>query len=328
LVNDGTFETVQDQGNNRYIEAPLTNNGTVEIDAAGTIQDQSTATVNNGTWIIGPGLDFHGTAGTWTQTASGTLVVTVDPATGTSSGVLGGGMTMTLGGTLEVDTPGSIAVGKTVAVLAEPLHGAFADERFNGASYAFHYAADGVGATALPPPQPGVSVDVAPVSGKVKVELPRGVRFHPLHAGERIPVGSTIDTTAGTIALTAAVNKHGKTTNGSFYDGIFKVGQQHAGGGELTDLTLSGGAPSGCGTAGDAADARGRPHRRLWGDATGNFQTVGHYASATERGTKWLTQDSCAGTLIQVVTDSVIVHDFVTHRTFRLRAPRSYLARP
>ena len=37
--------------------------------------------------------------------------------------------------------------------------------------------------------------------------------------------------------------------------------------------------------------------RKLWGDGKGNFRTTGKYSAATVRGTKWLVQDSCTGTL-------------------------------
>ncbi|HWF36839.1 MAG TPA: hypothetical protein VG295_15775, partial [Solirubrobacteraceae bacterium] len=55
-------------------------------------------------------------------------------------------------------------------------------------------------------------------------------------------------------------------------------------------------------------------------------QTVGTNASATVRGTQWLTEDTCAGTLIRVARGVVSVDDFPHHRTFLLRAPHSFLA--
>jgi hypothetical protein len=74
---------------------------------------------------------------------------------------------------------------------------------------------------------------------------------------------------------------------------------------------------------------RRRPtKRRLWGNARGNYRTIGQDASASERGTSWLTQDECDGTLIRVTHDSVLIDDFPHHRTFVLRAPRSFLVHP
>lgn len=46
------------------------------------------------------------------------------------------------------------------------------------------------------------------------------------------------------------------------------------------------------------------------------------------RGTSWLTQDTCAGTLTKVLVGVVEVRDFTTHKTVFVRAGHSYLARP
>ena len=54
----------------------------------------------------------------------------------------------------------------------------------------------------------------------------------------------------------------------------------------------------------------------------------GQYSSATVRGTKWLVQDSCAGTLTRVANGVVSVNDQVRHKTITLRAGKKYLARP
>ena len=40
--------------------------------------------------------------------------------------------------------------------------------------------------------------------------------------------------------------------------------------------------------------------RHLWGDGKGDFQTRGRGAAATVRGTIWLTEDRCDGTLVRV----------------------------
>jgi ferric-dicitrate binding protein FerR (iron transport regulator) len=46
------------------------------------------------------------------------------------------------------------------------------------------------------------------------------------------------------------------------------------------------------------------------------------------RGTKWLTQDSCAGTRTSVRRGKVDVRDFVRKKTIRLKKGQAYLARP
>ena len=178
-----------------------------------------------------------------------------------------------------------------------------------------------------PPPVLGRSADAAPVSGVVLLELPGGKGFKRLRRGERIPLGSTLDATDGVVSLTAAKDRKGHTASGQFYAGAFRISQSRAAGVEFTDLKLAGPRLTGCGP-GRAVDARRRPHRSLWGHSSGNYTTVGGSASATERGTRWLTEDSCAGTLIRVVQGSVVVDDFPHHRTFVLSAPHSFLAHP
>ena len=68
--------------------------------------------------------------------------------------------------------------------------------------------------------------------------------------------------------------------------------------------------------------------RQIWGDGKGSFRTRGRYASATVRGTKWLTSDRCDGTNVKVTRGVIQVADFPRRRQVTIRAGRSYLARP
>ena len=54
----------------------------------------------------------------------------------------------------------------------------------------------------------------------------------------------------------------------------------------------------------------------------------GKYSAATVRGTKWLVEDSCAGTRTTVAQGAVTVRDKVKRKTIVLRAHKRYLARP
>ena len=65
----------------------------------------------------------------------------------------------------------------------------------------------------------------------------------------------------------------------------------------------------------------------LWGNGKGKFRTNGKYSSATVRGTIWLTQDRCDGTLTTVKRGTVSVRDFKRRRTVSVKAGHSYLAR-
>jgi hypothetical protein len=50
-------------------------------------------------------------------------------------------------------------------------------------------------------------------------------------------------------------------------------------------------------------------------------------ASSPVRGTRWLTEDRCDGTLTRVASGAVAVFDRSRHKTVIVRAGRSYLAR-
>ena len=54
----------------------------------------------------------------------------------------------------------------------------------------------------------------------------------------------------------------------------------------------------------------------------------GRYASATVRGTIWLTADRCDGTFIRVRQGVIEVNDVPKRRVVTVRAPRTYLATP
>jgi hypothetical protein len=185
-----------------------------------------------------------------------------------------------------------------------------------------------------PTPIFGHTATLKRVSGTVLVEQPGTSSFSPLSAATTVPLGTIIDTTNGTVTLTAGTGANGSTETGLFYSGIFRITQTKArsplrGGRSvgLTVLTLAGSLPTGCGPAGaKAAASTAHTARRLWGNAHGNFRTNGRYASATVRGTKWLTEDTCTGTLVRVARGVVSVLDFRTHRTVLVHAGRRFLA--
>ena len=186
-----------------------------------------------------------------------------------------------------------------------------------------------------PVPQLGETVGADVVRGTVLVQLPSrgarasqaGDRFVPLTGAAEIPVGSTLDTTRGEVRLIAATNTRGGTQTANFFAGVFQMRQRR--GQSLVDLVMKG--PSVrrlCGRGGKAGASRhGRRVRRLWGNGRGRFRTRGRYSAATVRGTRWLVEDGCNGTLTRVRSGTVTVRDFVRHRTVRVRAGRSYLAR-
>jgi FG-GAP-like repeat len=175
----------------------------------------------------------------------------------------------------------------------------------------------------LAPPVAGKAVNVAPVSGKVKIKRPKGKRYVPLTAASHIPVGSLIDTRRGRIAITAAQGK-GRTASADFYDGLFRL-TQTKGSKPLTTLTLA--ERLSCPRKGSASAARKKRSRKLWGDGHGRFRTRGQFSSATVRGTHWLTQDRCGSTLTRVARGVVTVRDLVKRKTVIVRAGKRYTAR-
>jgi hypothetical protein len=200
------------------------------------------------------------------------------------------------------------------------------------------------------PPVPGKSVVVKVVSGQVFIKYPPGYTarattplkgFAPFTGAANIPVGSQLDTKKGRVKLTSAADTKGKKTQTSdFYNGIFAVKQalpkkkSTKAVALTTDLLLKGQLPrSQCaplkGAAVAAAKKKGPKSvlGKLWGNGKGKFRTTGKYSSATVRGTIWLTQDECDGTLTKVLRGTVTVRDLRRKKTVRVKAGHSYLAR-
>jgi hypothetical protein len=173
------------------------------------------------------------------------------------------------------------------------------------------------------PPVFGKTVDVAPVSGVVLIKTPGSSRFVPLSALKTIPVGATIDARKGRVRLTTTYN--GKSQSSEFYEGVFTVFQRKADKG-VVELVLAGGNFKPCPAVRGAA-SKSSSVRHLWGAGSGKFRTKGRFASATLRGTTWLTDDRCDGTLVRVTQGAVSVRDIPRRKTVLVRAPAKYLAR-
>jgi hypothetical protein len=190
-----------------------------------------------------------------------------------------------------------------------------------------------------PPPEAGRSVVAAVVSGVVRIRLPAGkrirrgrrsatssgTRFLRYRGRANIPVGSTIDTRRGRLALTSAADLRGSTQRAVFYGGVFQVRQRRSAR-PVTDADVIT-SRTGCPRRSARGSARRRVVGRLWASAKGRFRTRGRYSAATVRGTIWLTEERCDGTLTRVRTGSVSVRDRISRRLLVLRAGQSYVAR-
>jgi streptogramin lyase len=182
----------------------------------------------------------------------------------------------------------------------------------------------------LPPatrPSFGRTATIATLSGDVLVKLPGRDTYTPLVSSSTVPVGSTIDTTDGSIRLTDIRDRGGKPQTATFRGGAFKVTQARSKG-SSTVLALT--APIRCVRSTQrvtASTPRRATKRQLWGhDNHGRFVTRGRSAVATVRGTSWFMLDSCAGTLVRVSRGAVSVRDLVRRRTVLVSAGHSYLA--
>ena len=185
------------------------------------------------------------------------------------------------------------------------------------------------GGANLPPPQTGQTANAEPAGGNVKVKVPGSSQFVVLSVAQQIPIGSIIDVTKGTITLTTTASATA-TQTATFFAGVFKLAQDRSAA-PVTEAQLFGGNfKKACGKGGRAMASAGKKKkkvvRQLWGRGKGRFRTKGRYSSAAIRGTEWLTQDRCDGTLTQVKTGSVTVRDFVGKKTVIVKAPKSYLS--
>lgn len=182
---------------------------------------------------------------------------------------------------------------------------------------------------ALPPPVFLRSANAFPAGGTVLVEAPGAAGFVPLTQPAQVVFGSIIDARNGTVRICTA-DARGAVDCANFFGGVFKL-LQLRGNPPITELVLVGGNFKACranaGAAAVAATAKGKSIRHLWGSGSGHFRTVGRFAAATVRGTTWLTDDRCNGTLIKVKAGAVTVRDLVRAKSLALKAPRQYFAK-
>ena len=195
-------------------------------------------------------------------------------------------------------------------------------------------------------PTIGQTFNIQPVSGLVFVYI-HG-QLVPLTDLEQIGPGVTIDSRHGTFELTsaggaggtahdaAAKGKPAKTQTGQFGGAVLRIHQTTRGAnrGLTTVMMVESafkGAPNQAVCGGHSADGHAtalssKTIQLLHAKAHGKFSTSGRYSAATVRGTRWTMTARCDGTLTHVISDSVVVTDFVRHKTIILHAGQSYLA--
>jgi hypothetical protein len=183
------------------------------------------------------------------------------------------------------------------------------------------------------------TANLVPVAPIVLIKTPGSTRFEVLTRPEQVQVGSIIDARRGRVRITIA-NGHGGFDTADFYGGIFRFTQPKVKLGQtaFANPYLLFGSFRGCPRAPRNPKIAifskrkqldpSRSVRHLWGEGHGAFRTVGRFSSATIRGTTWLTDDRCNGTLTKVTAGKVGVRDFVLRKTIVVRAKHRYLARP
>jgi streptogramin lyase len=191
----------------------------------------------------------------------------------------------------------------------------------------------------VPVPVPEPKAEPKPEFAKTIVAEGDGIRFkapggswQALEDGAELPLGVALDARRGSVNLQSA-GCRGGVQAGTFGGGVFSVRQPRSGCGRV-DVYLRGGSFKRCARLPRRADARRasasrtRRVRRLWGrDSGGNFRSHGRHSHATVRGTRWLTEDRCDGTLTRVTNGAVVVRDYKRHRNVLVRAGHSYLAK-
>jgi hypothetical protein len=208
------------------------------------------------------------------------------------------------------------------------------------------------------PIQAGVDTKVRLISGEVFVKLPPGAAasaftsslrvpfqdsgFLPLKGVATIPTGSTIDTRAGEIAVTAALNGQRPTSRkqlrreARFRAGIFAIRQARYRKGKRkkripvrAELTSAPGAERPCQTS-RSGPPKGTTVRALVTVAKGVFRTVGEAATASPakgRTATFNTTDRCDGTVTSVGRGKVAVIAKKSGRRTTVRAGRAFIVR-
>jgi hypothetical protein len=184
-------------------------------------------------------------------------------------------------------------------------------------------------ATTTIPAERGSSFVVQPVSGTVLGHPPDDPNFRRITGAANLVMGWTLDVTKGRARLSTEGSRATQQSVDAF-EGFFTI--QQTASSPVTDLLLrSGNFDAVCGSGGvDIARAsanNSKTVRHLWASGKGKFRTKGRFAAAVIRGTQWLTEDRCDGTLVTVKTGAVAVFDQTLQKTVVVRAGSTYLAR-
>jgi hypothetical protein len=155
LINNGTLLMMPGSGE-RYVNVPVTNNAQLTVNATTHVQGGPSfpaTLVNNHTVRLAAGVDLLFGGGSFTNSTSGTVLVTVSPAKGPGGriSVVGGAAAVSLAGTLEVVTSSKPVLGRIYfPVTADSLSGTFSSVTFRSAPYQVTYSDRAVNLASCP----------------------------------------------------------------------------------------------------------------------------------------------------------------------------------
>lgn len=215
----------------------------------------------------------------------------------------------------------TLAAGGSVTIEMRPGQESYTGSTRNGVTSSGYGSWGGsyviVGAPVGAGPPTGTSTGTVLVNGQ------------PFTGGV-IRYGASVDVTKGSLDMETEVGKL-TVTGGAGLTSKFKLvrASTRSGGKNVpvVELRLVGGNFAPCAQRALAA-VKKKPIRRLWGNGKGRFRSKGRHSSASVKGTRWLTEDRCDGTLTVVREGVVAVRDLVRKKTITVRAGRSYLAKP
>ena len=181
----------------------------------------------------------------------------------------------------------------------------------------------------VPPPEQGETANLEPISGRVRVNIPRDGRgFIPIEEAVQVPVRTKVDTRNGRVELSTET-EDGGTQSADFYGGVFQIRQGKRDDQTVARLLGRQRCTPAAGSGRDPLASRKRRKPSLWGSGNGNFASSGNHGSASVRGTTWLIFEQCGGiTGTFVKQGRVTFKNFYTGRTRLVRRGQTAFARP
>lgn len=188
---------------------------------------------------------------------------------------------------------------------------------------------------ATPQPKLGDGDNAIAATGGVEFRRPGTRRWVRLKSPARLPNGTVINASSGTVQLTAT-ESHGQTQSVTAWGGEFRIANQHDGA-IVLDVIGTWSASEGASPGRSSRLKRKRTKKtvtgNLWTKGHGKVTTKGSYGSASVLGSEWLTRNLKSGTLFRVTRNRLDTKDVITvtvyypkRHTVKLRQGQSLVA--